>query len=99
MPSRLTIALGAALAVALGAALWGWSEAGQYQRLASNRLAALEAAQAHTARVQQQVRDAEAAAQAARADLKEVLDAAPEWSGTAVPAGVRTGLCKHIRCR
>ena len=99
MPSRLTLALVAALAIASGLALWGWSEAGQYYRVAQERTRELEAAQARLVGIQKQVREVEAQAAAARADLQEVLDAAPDWSRTAVPVGVADGLCKHIKCR
>ena len=99
MPSRLVIALLAALAVASGAALWGWSEAHQYKGTAEARTRELEALQGQLARTKAAVQAASQKAQAAESALQEALNAEPAWRDAAVPDAVADGLCKHLRCK
>lgn len=76
-----------------------------YQRidsLTSERdaaLSALEAAQKRTGTIQSQVQKSTTLSQKARQEVKEKLDAAPEFRDTAVPVPVRDGLCERIRCK
>lgn len=96
---RTVIALAAALAVAVCAALWGWSKADQYKGLAEERTRELAALQVRLDRTKAAVLAANQKAQAAEAAVQEVLDAEPAWRDAAVPAAVATGLCKNTRCK
>lgn len=96
---RTIIALAAALAVAVCAALWGWSKADQYKGLAEERTRELVALQVRLDRTKAAVLAANQKAQAARSALQEVLDAEPAWRDAAVPDAVADGLCKQVRCK
>uniref|UniRef100_A0AAU6W0H5 Rz-like protein n=4 Tax=unclassified bacterial viruses TaxID=12333 RepID=A0AAU6W0H5_9VIRU len=59
----------------------------------------LTAAKKRIATVQAQVLRSNAAAQKARADLKDALDAEPTFRDTPVPVPVRDSLCGTLRCK
>lgn len=99
MPSRLVIALLAALAITTCAALWGWSSAGQYKGIAEQRTREVAALQGQLTRTKAAVQAASKKAQAAESALQEALDAEPAWRDAAVPDAVADGLCKHLRCK
>lgn len=96
---RSIIVLAAALAVAVCAALWGWSKADQYKGIAEARTRELAALQVRLNRTKAAVLAANQKAQAAEAAVQETLDAEPAWRDAAVPAAVAAGLCKHVRCK
>jgi len=62
-------------------------------------LQALSEADEKTRRIQKQVQSAVASANAAKAQLKEVLDASPEVRDAATPEPVRVSLCATLRCK
>jgi hypothetical protein len=84
---------------AVPAALHGRAEATRYKGLYETEQGLLVQAQARTALIQKQVQSAVVAANAARAQLKEVLDASPEVRDAATPEPVRVSLCATLRCK
>jgi outer membrane lipoprotein-sorting protein len=62
-------------------------------------LTQLEKAQKRTSTIQVQVQKSTTASQKARQEVKEKLDAVPEFRDTAVPVPVRDSLCERIRCK
>jgi hypothetical protein len=62
-------------------------------------LDALYKADEKTRRIQKQVQTAVASANAAKAQLKGVLDASPEVRDAATPEPVRVSLCATLRCK
>jgi len=96
---RTIIALAAALAVAVCAALWGWSKADQYKGIAEQRTRELAALQVRLDRTKAAVLAANQKAQAAEAAVQEALDGEPAWRDAAVPTAIAAGLCKHLRCK
>lgn len=103
MPTRYkAMILGLILAYAAGAtlaALWGWESRGQYKDQAEALDVQLRASQEALRAMRTQVLRVEQKREAASADLKEGLNAAPDWRDSAVPGPVADGLCKHLRCR
>jgi hypothetical protein len=95
-----TIIAMAVLCCLLGyAALSEHRAAGVYKDQRDTALQSLADADTLRRNIQKQVLVATAAASAARAQLKEVLDASPEVRDAATPVPVRDSLCATLRCK
>lgn len=91
--------LGLLLALASSIGVHAVQESARYKGLYETEQGLLSAEKARTARIQKQVQAATVAANAARAQLKEVLDASPEVRDAATPEPVRVSLCGTLRCK
>lgn len=88
----LTVGLG-------GSAYYGYLYTAEVRSQRDAALTALAVADEKTRRIQKQVQTAVASADAAKAQLKEVLDASPEVRDAATPEPVRVSLCATLRCK
>lgn len=96
---RIVIALGIACALLTGYTLLQRETISTLGTSLEAATARADKAEEKVQLIQGKVRKANAAAAAARLNLKEALDAYPVWRDTPVPVPVRDRLCDTLRCR
>lgn len=99
MSVKVFLSLLAALLLSLCAALYAGSKALEYRRIAQDKETALRASQEELQAVRLQVAQVVFQVQQSRQEVKEAVDANPEWRDAAVPAAVADRLCKQLRCK